>query len=360
MNAATRIACLIIFIGTAFLLAGCATYERQSVGAVRARQIEEGLGLKNYSLSRETEDKILGLDPETVTDKDIRDTLSKAPAPRIINIHGGVYPVHESMISFSHFLIGMGYPEAAIRNPGDGTYTFSCYEDADLIAGMIAWYYEKEGLRPMIVGHSQGGMQTIKVLDEFAYSQKVDIWNPLTWENEGRSEITDPLTGQKRPAAGLTLPYATSVGAGGIARTLPNQWEMNFRLRTVPDTVEEFTGFYMPLDLLGGDFLGFGQQNLFKAKGTAHVRNIQLPQGWRHGSIPDTQHLLESQAAMDRIKSYHPPSETLVVIEQNEETMNPQALYLQWAEDVWFSIKKHWVIELQRLIRARRGMPYAG
>ena len=27
-----------------------------------------------------------------------------------------------------------------------------------------------------------------------------------------------------------------------------------------------------------------------------------------------------------------------------------------WAADVWFSIKKHWVIEAQRLIRARRAL----
>jgi len=47
-----------------------------------------------------------------------------------------------------------GYPEASIRNPGDGTWTFSCYESSDMIAGMIAWYYEKEGMRPIIVGHS--------------------------------------------------------------------------------------------------------------------------------------------------------------------------------------------------------------
>jgi hypothetical protein len=25
-----------------------------------------------------------------------------------------------------------------------------------------------------------------------------------------------------------------------------------------------------------------------------------------------------------------------------------------WAADVWYSIKKHWCLELQRLIRARR------
>jgi hypothetical protein len=27
-----------------------------------------------------------------------------------------------------------------------------------------------------------------------------------------------------------------------------------------------------------------------------------------------------------------------------------------WAADVWYSIKKHWVLELQRLIRARNAL----
>ena len=46
--------------------------------------------------------------------------------------------------------MGMGYPGASITNPGDGTYTFSCYESSEKIAGVIAWYYEREGLRPMM------------------------------------------------------------------------------------------------------------------------------------------------------------------------------------------------------------------
>ena len=31
-----------------------------------------------------------------------------------------------------------------------------------------------------------------------------------------------------------------------------------------------------------------------------------------------------------------------------------------WAADVWFSIKKHWCIEAQRLIRAKRAALRAG
>ena len=339
------------------LLAGCATYNRHGLDLVQTRDIEKHFGLQSYSLSPAAEDKILALDPLHVTAKDIREVLSNAPAPRIINIHGGMNPVQERMISFSHFLVGMGYPEASIRNPGDGTWTFSCYESSDMIAGMIAWYHEKEGMRPMIVGHSQGGIQTVKVLDKLAYSKRLAVWSPLTWTKEDRYEITDPLTGKKRPVVGLQLPYVTSIGAGGLTRFLPNQWGMNFKLRTIPDTAEEFTGFYKGRDLLGGDFWGYGSTNLFRASGTALVRNVQLPPEWKHGAVPDTEHLLRSQAIMDRINHYQPSPEALVVVPSNEDTLNPETMYYPWAEDVWYSIKKHWVLELQRLICARRSLP---
>jgi pimeloyl-ACP methyl ester carboxylesterase len=231
--------------------------------------------------------RLLALNPEHVSDADVRETLAQAPAPHIINIHGGIAPVQRRMISFSHFLTGMGYPESSLTNPSDGTYSFSCYEDADLIAGMIAWYYERDGLRPMMVGHSQGGMQAIKVLYRFADAdEQLVVWNPLTWQPEDRHEIMDPLTGRLRPVVGLTLPYVSAVGSGGPTRLLPNQWEMTGKLRDIPDTVEEFTGFCKGLDLLGGEFLGYGPANEYQASGTARVRNVWLPSSYDHGRTP--------------------------------------------------------------------------
>jgi len=251
------------------------------------------------------------------------------------------------MFSFAEFLTGMGYPSLSITNPGDGTCTFSCYESAEMIAGCIAWYYEREGMRPMIIGHSQGGMQAIKVLHRFAEQPGLRVWNPLTWQPEDRCEITDPLTGWKLSVTGLKLPYVSAAYAGGAARFLPNQWDINLSLRSIPDTVEEFTGFCKGNDLLGGDYLGFGPSNEYAASGTAKVRNIWLPPDYPHSDLPDTRHLAASTEARDWINSYKPDT-----IYRHPE-LNADSRHILWAADVWFSIKKHWVLELQTLVRAR-------
>jgi hypothetical protein len=49
------------------------------------------------------------------------------------------------------------------------------------------------------------------------------------------------------------------------------------RLRSVPDSVEDFTGFYMGLDLLGGDLLGFGSANEYEPNGTATSETCACP-----------------------------------------------------------------------------------
>jgi hypothetical protein len=33
---------------------------------------------------------------------------------------------------------------------------------------------------------------------------------------------------------------------------------------------------------------------------------------------------------------------------------------VEWAADVWYSIKKHWVLEAQRFVKARRALVGAG
>lgn len=333
----------------AIMLAGCASKPPTQTAPLAT-------GQPDLSLSSEMQDRILAIDPEKISASDVEQILSVGPAPRIVNIHGGIYPVHLVMESFSEFLIGMGYPESSVRNPGDGSYSFSCYDNSEKIAGAIAWYYESEGMRPMIVGHSQGGVQAVKVLHMLAgnFDSYVSVWNPLTSQFEQRYEIREPLTGNPTPVVGLKVSYATAVGAGGLTRILPNQWKMMRKLRKIPDTVVDFTGFYMGLDLLGGDMMGFGSGNQFEPTGSAEVRNVRLPTGSNHFNIPATKQLLELPQATDWIYDYQPSDEPTLDGEFGSDDS-----HIQWAADVWFSIRKHWVLELQRVILAQREQTYA-
>ena len=333
-------------------IAGCARFDLIPAEPARASEIEQSLGRAASQMSREQENRILSLNPERVTESDVRNVLAGVPAPRIINIHGGIAPVQKRLTSFSKFLVGMGYPDRAIRHPSTGDYTISCYEDAEMFAGIIAWYYEREGMRPMILGHSQGCMQAVKVLQLYSgqTAKRLAVWNPLTWKAEERTEITDPLTGRKRPVVGLSVSYIAALGGGGGGRILPNQWDMMFSLRSVPDNVDEFTGFYLGLDVLGGDYLGFGPANHYHAIGSAKVRNVQLPTGGlrSHATTPEIERLLSNPRAIEWINNYVPSSKTA----EPQDIENPEGII--FGADVWKSVKRHWVIELQRLIRARR------
>jgi len=342
---------ILLTMAALVLLSGCGVTKSQFREASYTQPVEKGMVLRQYTLDPSIEEKILALDPERVKEDDIREVLSHAPAPRVINIHGGIYPVYLCMESFSQFLVKMGYPEEKIRNPGNGSLSFSCYESSAKIAGAIAWYYEKEGLRPMMVGHSQGGIQVVKVLYDLkgAFSNEVAVYNPLTGKFEKRYSIIDPITGSERPVVGLEVSYATAVGAGGFTRFLPNQWVMTGRLRSIPDTTLEFTGFVIGLDPIGGDLFGFGPVNRYAANGKAAVRNVRLPIGYNHVTVPVTSHLAESQEIRDWINHYVPTEEPELNVTFQSSSKN-----ILWAADVWYSIKKHWVLELQRLIRAKR------
>jgi len=341
---------------TALLLTACQSYRPQTAVSQR-RQPAEGVGQAgDFAPSTEIVKRVMALDSEHVTEKDIREVLAGTPAPRIINIHGGLLPIDGSMVSFSEFLVGMGYPRVSIQSPRDGSYTFGYYVSSEKLSGVIAWYYEREGLRPMMVGHSQGGIQAIKVLYKLAApsTEKIAVWNPLTWKAEERYDFIDPLTGKSRPVVGLRVPYATVVVAGGLGRILPNQWEMNGKLRKIPDSVEEFTGFQKGMDILGGDFLGYGSGNDYKSEGTASVRNVRLPYNYSHSFIPSTKHLLKSQEIKDWINKYQPGCGTVETPELDVK-FDADSSHILWAADVWYSIKKHWVLELQRLIQAKGG-----
>ena len=298
---------------------------------------------------RALEDRILALDPERISEQDVRRTLAAGPTPRIILLHGGVPGTNLLMTSFGRFLSGMGYPDDRIRDPADRAWSQGPYGSSERIAGEIAWHYEHDGVRPILVGHSQGGIQAVKVLYELngAFNEQVEVWNAQTDTPEQRTTITDPVTGAQRPVVGLSVSLAAVVGAGGIALAAPAHWSMAKRLHTVPNTTEEFIGFIIDFDLIawtGPDSSGY------EHNGPATVRNVHLPASYNHVFVPVTQSLAGDAAMRDWINAYVPGRDNGEPPGDNEG----RAANALFAADVWFSIKKHWCLEAQRLIGARR------
>lgn len=330
----------------ALLLGGCASTPHVE----RAVPAEVAVpAWRTAALDSTVEERILALDPTRVSDEDVRTVLALGPTPRIVNLHGGIYPVHLVMDSFARFLVAMGYPEAKILHPGDGRRSHSPYESSVQIAGAIAWYYEKEGLMPMLIGHSQGGIQLVKVLYELAGDERpaIPVWNPVTDTAEPRVTIRDPYTGQERPVVGLRIGYASVVGSGGAALMLPNQWSMAGRLQKIPNSVEDFTGYSLGVDLIAWDLPGAGAR--YRALGNARVRNVELPAEYSHVFVPAVSRLARDPAMRVWLNDYVPGSAPELPAKASS---TENAL---WAADVWYSIKMHWVIEAQRAVRARRG-----
>jgi hypothetical protein len=209
-------------------------------------------------------------------------------------------------------------------------------------------------MRPMLIGHSQGGIQAVKILHELAgsFGDTLRVVNPLTGAFEERSTIVDPLTGERRPVVGLSVAYASVVGTGGWALALPVHWVVLSRARTIPDSVDEFVSYRIGVDFFAWDVPGLESWKTFEPSGKASVRHVMLPATYSHVFVPGTAPLVENKATRDWIDAFDP---------RVEADWTPPPEYdldnVLWAADVWHSIKKHWTLEAQRFVRARRNAP---
>jgi hypothetical protein len=305
----------------------------------------ESRGPERLTIDPAIEERLLALVPERISERDVQEVLARAPAPRIINLEGSVPVV--TMAPFAEFLIAMGYPEERIRNPSDGALSYSSFIDAQQLAGAMAWYYESEGMMPMLIGHSQGGMVAIRVLYELGgeFGDSIPVWNPLRGAAEARTAIVDPRTGARRPVVGLKVPYVAALATGKLPRFLLGQWAMLPRLRSTPDSVEEFTGFSLEWDPIAGNY---GAAEPFRATGTAQVRNVTLPPSASHITLPLAKEFALDPVARDWINHYLPGAPYPSAGAMDER---PNLLH---AADVWYSVKKHWCLEAQRRIRGGR------
>ena len=149
---------------------------------------------------------------------------------------------------------------------------------------------------------------------------------------------------------GVSVSYVGVVGTGGLSLALPNHWIVAGRIRSIPDTVDEFVGYRIGLDLIAWDVPGLEGIKTFYPNGKATVRNVTLPAEYSHVFVPVTSGLARyaRDARLDqRLRSRRDPTEPPL---PDGDTAN-----VVFAADVWHCVKRHWVLEAQRFVRAKRG-----
>jgi hypothetical protein len=290
--------------------------------------------------------RVLALDCARLSDAEVRGALALARAPRVVLLQGSLAFVN--MGPFGEFLAAMGYPAERIRNPRDGSMSYSSFADSDALAGTLAWHYERDGMMPVLIGHSQGGMLVVRTLYELAgeFADAIPVRDPASGEALARTTIVDPITGRARPVVGLHVPYAAAIATGKLPRLLLGQWAMLPRLRRIPDTAIDFTGFSIAFDPIAGDF---GGADPYVAIGTARVRNVLLPAGYSHILIPKTAHLAANPLTRAWIDAYSPGAPPPPLPEGDVDAAN-----ILHAADIWWSVRRNWCIEAQRSLRAPR------
>lgn len=283
--------------------------------------------------------RIRELDCSHVSAADVRDVLSQAPAPRIVLLQGSVPLV--TMEPFARFLVEMGYPANRLRDPRDGTFSTSSFTDSAKLAGELAFDYEQSGMEPMLIGHSQGGMLAIRTLYELAgaFHGALNVVDPATGDALARTSIVDPHTRQPRPVVGLHVAYAAALATGRLPRIVLGQWDMLRRIRGIPDTVDEFTGFLLPHDPIAGNLIG---DTPYASLGRARVRNVVLPDSYHHLTLPRAEHLAANPTIRAWIDAWTPDSATP---SPEGDTAN-----LVHAVDIWYSVKRHWCGQARGLL----------
>jgi hypothetical protein len=313
-----------------------------------ARAVAAGLGLACSAVAPATPlaasdaAQLGALDCAAVSAGDVREVLSRHPAPRVIALQGSVPIV--TMEPFAEFLVAMGYPDERVRDPVDGRRSYSSFVDSRRVVGEVAWHYEQDGVMPILIGHSQGGMIVIKVLHDLAGNggAAIPVWGPGRPEPEPRTVIVDPRDGAERPVVGLKLDFAAALATGSLPRLLLGQWGILPLLREVPDSVAEFTGFAIPWDPIAGTG---PEPSGFRATGSARVRNVVLPGDYSHIGLPAVAHLAAQPETRAWIDVWRPGS--AAPMPRGVDVGN-----LLHAADLWYSLKRHWCLGAKALAGA--------
>jgi hypothetical protein len=290
-------------------------------------------------------ERLRALDCARVSARDVAATLTHFSAPRIVALQGSIPIV--TMAPLLAFFEAMGYPAERLVQSGPNPRSRSSFVDARRIAGELAWHYERDALVPMLIGHSQGGMIVVKLLHELAEartSTSIPVWAPDSDAPQPRTTFVDPFTGRPRAVGSLEVGFASALVTGSLPRVLLGQWGMLPLLRDVPDSVDEFTGFAIPWDVIAGTG---AEPAPYRATGTARVRNVVLPETYSHIALPRTDHLAAQPTTRAWIDAFHPAASA--PLPQADDVAN-----LIVAAELWYSVKRHWCEGAKRIAERER------
>jgi hypothetical protein len=271
--------------------------------------------------SDEARARILALDPERVSDRQVRELLTLAPAPRVLLFKGSL---GADMESFGAFLQRMGYPDQRLRNPATGGYGYSfqwngcaCAE-CDAMADVVRRLARSEGAAPVLVGHSGGGVTVSRILQVLA-----------------SADGTVPR-----------LPYAATLGTGALLRRVPGFPGCTAdipHLGLVPASVQAFTGYRIAGDPFTS-ILGFGD---YRAVGggevKARVRNVLLSPQVSHVNAFEFDGYADHPGVRAWIDAYQPDAPATLPESTGLDLSN-----LPHAADLWHSLKKQWALQARQ------------
>jgi hypothetical protein len=113
--------------------------------------------------------------------------------------------------------------------------------------------------------------------------------------------------------------------------------------------VDEFTGYFISVDLFALTFPGNPLDRKYESSGRANVRNVLLPETYNHVMLPAISAMASDEQIRNWINAFVPGTNA-----DPSKLPGTAPLHALWAADVWYSIKKHWCVEAQNFIRARR------
>lgn len=235
--------------------------------------------------------RVRALDAENVSATDVSEVLSKCPAPRLYAFNGTAF---NTMAPFARFLRKMGYPDVQVRSSWGDTAPFVRELEQDA-----------SPLRPILIGHSRGGAFVVKTLHQLK---------------------------ERR------VSFAAAVATGKWMRVLLGQWDTLPILRRVPATAEEFAGYRLKGDWIGSDAFLTKRSGEYEAHGDVRVRNVVLD-GPGHLDVTDIESFADQASARDRLDRWRPGTP----VPETEQRF-------LFAAHIWYHVKKHWCLEVQRLI----------